>query len=61
MMKISALAVAVLLIGAIVDGPAALAQTTGRQTAEPVLKGCQGTSRVQPQGRNKIRAVNPAN
>ena len=29
MMKISALAVAVLLIGAIVDGPAALAQTTG--------------------------------
>jgi hypothetical protein len=29
MMKISALAVAVFLIGAIVDGPAALAQTTG--------------------------------
>ena len=42
MMKISALAVAVFLIGAIVDGPAALAQTTGTPNSGAGAQGMPG-------------------
>jgi hypothetical protein len=55
MKKISALA-AVLLIGTVIG--VREAQTTGTPNSEPVFKGCRGTSRVQPQSRNKTRAVN---
>jgi hypothetical protein len=49
---------AVLLIGTVIGGPGALAQTKG--TSGAGVQGLPGNKSVQPQSRNKTRAVNPA-